>query len=177
MPESPVADVSVRLAAPTDAAAIARVQLATWQAAYRDVLPAEALALSPAQVAAAWEHALIEPPSSYHRALVAVDSGEVVGLASCEPAPDEDLEVPAAELAALLVDPSRGRRGHGSRLLAAAVDLWRQDGVTLAVTWVFESDTVVQGFLTSAGWGPDTAVRTLESGTKAAQQRRWHTFL
>jgi GNAT superfamily N-acetyltransferase len=172
-----MADVSVRPAGPADAAAVAQVQLATWSAAYADVLPAEALALDPAQVAQAWELALAAPPSAYHRVLVAVDGDEVVGLASCEPAPDDDLEAAAGELSALLVEPRWGRRGHGSRLLAAAVDLWRADGVEQAVTWVFESDQVVASFLESAGWGPDTAGRTLEAGGRAVRQRRWHTSL
>jgi GNAT superfamily N-acetyltransferase len=172
-----MADVSVRPARPGEAAAVARVQLATWHAAYADVLPADALALDPADVTAAWEQALAAPPSPYHRVLVALEGDEVVGLASCEPAPDDDLEEAAGELAALLVEPRWGRRGHGSRLLAAAVDLWREDGVGLAVTWVFESDEVVAGFLTSAGWGPDTAGRSLEAVDRTVRQRRWHTGL
>jgi GNAT superfamily N-acetyltransferase len=172
-----VADVSVRPARAGDAAAVARVQLATWQAAYADVLPAEALALDVADVARAWEQALAQPPSAYHRVLVALEGEELVGLASCEPCPDEDLEASAGELSALLVEPRWGRRGHGSRLLAAAVDLWRADGVAEAVTWVFDSDAVVAGFLESAGWGPDTAGRTLEADGRSVRQRRWHTAL
>jgi GNAT superfamily N-acetyltransferase len=172
-----VADVSVRPATPSDAADVARVQLATWQAAYAEVLPADALALDAADVARAWEQALTRPPSAYHRVLVALDGHEVVGLASCEPSPDDDLEVSAGELSALLVEPRWGRRGHGSRLLAAAVDLWRADGVAEAVTWVFEDDEVVARFLESAGWGPDTAGRTLEADGRSVRQRRWHTAL
>lgn len=172
-----MADVSVRPARLSDAPAVARVQLATWQAAYADVLPAAALALDVADVTAAWEQAVGAPPSPYHRVLVALDGQEVVGFAACEPAPDEDLEEPAAELTALLVEPRWGRRGHGSRLVAAAVDLWREEQVPSAVTWVFETDAVVEAFLTSAGWGPDVAGRTLEAGETAVRQRRWHTAL
>lgn len=172
-----MADVSVRPARPSDAPAVARVQLATWQAAYAEVLPPAALALDVADVSAAWEQAVGAPPSPYHRVLVALDGQEVVGFAACEPAPDEDLEEPAAELTALLVEPRWGRRGHGSRLVAAAVDLWREDQVPQAVTWVFESDAVVEAFLTSAGWGPDVAGRTLEAEQTAVRQRRWHTAL
>jgi GNAT superfamily N-acetyltransferase len=172
-----VADVSVRPARPSDAGAVARVQLATWQAAYADVLPPSALALDPVDVESAWAQAISEPPSQYHRVLVALDGSEVVGFAACEPASDEDLEGPAGDLTALLVEPPWGRRGHGSRLLAAAVDLWRQEQVTLAVSWVFETDTVVAGFLESAGWGPDTAGRSLEADGLAVRQRRWHTAL
>jgi len=172
-----VADVSVRPARPEDAARIADVQLTTWQAAYAEVLPATALSLDARDVTSAWSQAISAPPSPYHRVLVALDAGEVVGFAACEPAPDEDLEGAAGELSALLVAPSFGRRGHGSRLLAAAVDLWREDGVATGVTWVFETDAVVAGFLGSAGWGPDAAHRTLEADGTVVEQGRWHSAL
>jgi GNAT superfamily N-acetyltransferase len=172
-----VADVSVRPARPSDAAAVAQVQLTTWQAAYAEVLPPAALALDVEDVGSAWSQAISAPPSPFHRVLVAVDGSEVVGFAACEPAPDEDLDAAAGELTALLVEPRWGRRGHGSRLLAAAVDLWREDEVSLAVTWVFDTDTVVKGFLTTAGWGPDTAARSLEADGTAVRQGRWHTAL
>ena len=168
-----MADVSVRPAVPSDAAAIAHVQSMTWQTAYGDVLPTEALTLDVADVESAWSEAISRAPSPHHRVLVAVDGDELVGFAACEPATDYDLESRAAELTALLVEPRWGRRGHGSRLLAAAVDLWREESVDIAVTWVFETDAVVSGFLTSAGWGPDTVGRALGE----AEQRRWHTSL
>ena len=41
-----------------------------------------------------------------------------------------------AQIAPLLVEPRWGRRGHGSRLLAAAVDHARADGFTRLITWV-----------------------------------------
>jgi GNAT superfamily N-acetyltransferase len=170
-----VADVSVRPAAPGDAQAVARVQLATWQAAYGELLPPEALALDADDLAAVWEQAVSAPPSPRHRLLVAVDGEEVVGLAASEPH-DE-----GAELTTLLVEPRWGRRGHGSRLLAATVDHWRADGARLGVTWVFEADHVVSGFLEAAGWGPDAVGRALETETptvsKVVRQRRWHTEL
>ena len=172
-----MADMSVRPATPGDAGAVARVQLATWAAAYSDVLPTEALSLDPADVEAAWAQAIGAPPSPHHRVLVALDAGEVAGFAACEPCADEDLETPAAELTAFLVEPRWGRRGHGSRLLAAAVDLWREEQAAEAVSWVFETDQVVEAFLTAAGWAPDTAGRTLEADGTAARQRRWHTAL
>ena len=43
-------------------------------------------------------------------------------------------------LQALLVEPRWGRRGHGSRLLAATIDTARGGGVTRAVTWIPEDD-------------------------------------
>jgi GNAT superfamily N-acetyltransferase len=172
-----VADVSVRLARAEDAAEMARVQLETWRAAYADALPAAALALEPQDVARAWAEAVERPPSPYHRVLVALEGAQVVGLAACEPAPDEDLDGRAGELGALLVEPRWGRRGHGSRLLAAAVDLWRAEQVETAVTWVLEHDRVVAAFLEGAGWAPDGLGRELSADGVQVRQRRWHARL
>ena len=83
--------------------------------------------------------------------LIAVEQGEsattVVGFAAAGPADEQALapeEPPlpddVAAVTDLLVEPRWGRRGHGSRLLAAAVDLWREDGFTHAVAWAYEAD-------------------------------------
>ncbi len=153
---------------------MAQVQLATWQAAYGDLLPPAALGLDPTELAAVWRTAVADPPSPRHRLLVAVDRGEVVGFAASEPADEPE---GTSELTALLVEPRWGRRGHGSRLLTATVDHWREDGAAFGVTWVFEQDSVVSDFLASAGWGPDMVGRALETDDRVVHQRRWHTAL
>ncbi len=173
-----MADVSVRPARPQDAERVAHLQLATWQEAYSRLLPAEALAVPLEQVAAVWLNAIEAAPSPRHRVLVALDAGELVGFLASVPATDEDLDAATtAEVATLLVEPRWGRRGHGSRLLAATVDHWRGDGVTLGVHWAFEADTVVTGFLGAAGWGFDGLGRGLDTGPRVVTQRRLHTAL
>jgi GNAT superfamily N-acetyltransferase len=171
-----MADVSVRPARPEDAERVARVQLTTWQSAYGDLLPPEALTLPLEQVAAVWLHAVEVPPSPRHRLLIALEGGELVGFAASSPATDEDLDpTTTAEVTALLVEPRWGRRGHGSRLLAATVDHWRADGFAVGVTWAFESDAVTTAFFESAGWGFDGLGRGLDTGPRVVHQRRLHT--
>jgi GNAT superfamily N-acetyltransferase len=173
-----VADVSVRPARPADAERVARVQLSTWRTAYADLLPEDALQVPQEQVAALWLRAVELPPSPRHRLLVALERDELVGLASLAPAEDEGLDpATTAELTALLVEPRWGRRGHGSRLLAAAVDTWRTDGVTTAVLWAWERDAATRSLLTSAGWELDGAVRGLDTGARVQRQVRLHTSL
>ena len=173
-----MADVSVRPARPEDAEPMARVQLLTWQTAYAELLPADALDLPMVQVAAIWLNAIEAPPSPRHRVLVALERSELVGFAASEPATDEDLDAGwTAELSELLVEPRWGRRGHGSRLLAASVDHWRGDGAGLAVAWAFEADAVVTGFLESAGWAFDGLGRGLDTGPRVVHQRRLHVDL
>ena len=80
-------------------------------------------------------------------------------------------------VAPLLVEPRWGRRGHGSRLLAATVDHARQDGMTRAVAWVPEADLASRDFLMSAGWAPDGLVRALDTGAGELREIRLHTSL
>lgn len=169
-----MADVSVRPARPEDAEHVAHVQLTTWSTAYADLLPPDALALPLAQVAAVWLHAVEAPPSPQHRVLVALERDVLVGFAASQPADEPE---GAVELATLLVEPRWGRRGHGSRLLAATVDHWRGDGAELAVAWAFERDPATRSFLTGAGWEPDGTARGLDTGPRVQRQLRFHTSL
>jgi GNAT superfamily N-acetyltransferase len=102
----------------------------------------------------------------------------VVGLAAVAPATDEDLDDARwAELGPLLVLPGARGTGHGSRLLAAAVDLLVEDGFRYAVGWVFEADTVSRRFLEAAGWAVDGATRVLDLGGERMREIRLHTAL
>jgi GNAT superfamily N-acetyltransferase len=162
-----VADVSVRPARPADAELIARVQQSTWAQAYAGLVGELDVPLE--QVAAVWLNAIEAPPSADHRVLVALDGGSVVGFASSEPGESW------VELTALMVEPRWGRRGHGSRLLQACVEHW--SAFDVAVSWVFEADAVLSGFLVSAGWDFDGLGRGLDTGERVVPQRRMHTSL
>ena len=148
------------------------MQLSTWRTAYADFLPADALAVPLEQAAALWLRAIELPPSAHHRVLVAMEAAELVGFAASGPTDDEDME--AVEVTTLLVEPRWGRRGHGSRLLAATVDHWREDAAGTAVSWVWERDTASRAFFTGAGWAPDGTARGLDTGPRVERQLRLH---
>ena len=177
------ADVSVRPARPDDAVAIARVQTVAWRTAYRAVLPLAVLdEWDEAAAAASWRAAVTSPPTPAHGVLVAVEHDDVVGFAAYGPAeasPDDppSPDGPATELAPLLVEPRWGRRGHGSRLLAAVSDLARSTGAGRLVTWLPEADEVSARFLESAGWDRDGWARTLDTGGEPLREVRWHAVL
>ncbi|RBY88222.1 N-acetyltransferase [Blastococcus sp. TBT05-19] len=169
------ADVSVRPARPGDAPAIARVQAVTWRTAYRTVLPLDVLdGWDDDAVTASWAAAVATPPTPAHRVLVAVEREDVVGFAASAPVDDA---ADVVELGPLLVEPRWGRRGHGSRLLAAAIDLARADGAARARIWLPEPDRVSAGFFESAGWAADGWARTLETGGDPLRELRWHAEL
>lgn len=147
------ADASVRPAAAADVSAIGAVHARAWRSAYATLLdPAVVAALDGSELADAWLPAVTAPPSPAHRVLVACSGPTVVGFAATEP---------GGEIVTLLVDPPHQRRGHGSRLLSAAVDLLRSDGISRVRTWCPVADVPRREFLLSAGFGDDGARRRL----------------
>jgi ribosomal protein S18 acetylase RimI-like enzyme len=173
-----MADVSVRPARATDAEAAARAQLASW--AQDGAMPAGVLAAaSVGELAEAWTEAIVRAPSPRHRVLVAVDAEVVVGVTATAPHDDPDAD-PGDEgaLVTLAVAPVARGRGHGSRLLAAAVDTLREAGFRTAYAWV--PDERGLDFLVRAGWAEDGARRTLDldgTGTVLAEEIRLVTDL
>ena len=176
----------VRPARVEDLAAIGRVQAATMLASLQAGHAAEhgaplpegvrAMIAAPV-IAAGWETAVAEPPSPEHHVLVATTAGTgaeepaVVGLLGLAPTQSMDAEghvdeagVQAVEITALGVAPADQRQGHGSRLLAAAVDMARQDGARALVAWAVRGDESVSRLLASVGMAPTGAHRVLGVG-------------
>jgi GNAT superfamily N-acetyltransferase len=184
-----MADVQVRPAVTADAGEIARIQVSTWEAAYSTVVPPEVLRrFGVEDIAARWSAAIAAPPSGAHHVLVAFEQDCPAGFAVVVPAGTDDLATPddgppvhdpatTVTLGPLLVEPRWGRRGHGSRLLAAAVDLARADGARTAVAWILADDAASRRFLTSAGWAGDGVVRDLDMGGRSVREVRLHTDL
>ena len=178
---SPTADVSCRVAWVDDAPAIARLQLRARAHDLAPLLPAEALEADAAEAEAAWQQALARPADARVRVLVALERNRVVGFAITAPATDPDTDpVADGELMELTVDPDDRGAGHGSRLVQAAVDTLAADRFTRAVLWAVATDDALRGFLSSAGWAPDTAHRELDldgTGATTVKQVRLHTAI
>ncbi|MDQ1690672.1 MAG: hypothetical protein QOD87_780 [Pseudonocardiales bacterium] len=177
-----MADVSVRPASPADADEIGRLQVETWRTGYAKVLPEAVLeALDPKAVADTWRMAITAPPSLSHHVLIAMEAEWQVGLTAFGPDADGQPEDPVPEQTAaislLLVEPRWGRRGHGSRLLAAVVDLARESGVSRLVAWVPVADTASLEFYRSAGWEADGLQRSLDTGAGTVTELRLHAAI
>ena len=147
----PAGAVEVRDAVLADAAAIARVQVTTWRAAYAGLLPDHVLAgLSPVEHRATWEARLpVSPPTS---CLVADDGTVVVGFVTSGPVLAELGSEGTGQVYALYVSPARWRAGIGGALLAAAVDHLREAGFGSATLWVLTTNAAARAFYEHEGW-------------------------
>jgi GNAT superfamily N-acetyltransferase len=112
---------------------------------------------------------------------VAVEGQWTVGFAALAPAEDLQPSDPEQEttvaISPVVVEPRWARRGHGSRLMAAAVDIARADGMTRGVTWIPEQDRVTREFLAGSGWAPDGLARALDTGAGEVREIRMHVSL
>ena len=149
--------VVVRDARPRDAAAIARVHVRAWKAAYRGLLPDDFLdALRPEQRVSRYE--LGSRRRDAPRTILALIDGAIVGFATIGPSRDEDV-AQAGELRALYVDPSCWRGGVGRRLLLQAREGLRAAGYREALLWVLVGNEPAERFYRDDGWQADGATR------------------
>jgi GNAT superfamily N-acetyltransferase len=180
-----MSDAAVRPADLSDAAEIARIQRDTWHAAYEDLLGKQALAqLDATDLAGTWSETIDYPGSLVY---VATEGEFTVGFCVAGRAPEDEVAQADGSLpedaettgliATLLVEPRWGRRGHGSRLLAAVAELAGGAGARSLEIWLPEGDGVSPRFYESAGWAPDGWARTLDTGDEPLREVRWHTTL
>jgi ribosomal protein S18 acetylase RimI-like enzyme len=156
------ADVSVRPAIAGDESAVTDVQVAAWRAT--GVLGEGVIeALDVPAMRARWSSAITSPPGPGFAVFVALAGPDVVGFAAVSP----------GQVLSLEVLPEAQRAGHGSRLLAAAVDRLRNDGSETVTTWTLVDDTARAAFLESSGLGEDGRSRTLATGVREVVEHRW----
>ncbi|MBD9699651.1 GNAT family N-acetyltransferase [Flavimobilis sp. GY10621] len=165
---SPTADVSVRPAVPGDEVAMADLQIAAWRATHAGALGADVLdRLDPDGFRTQWAAAVGTPPGPGFAVLVACAGPRVVGYVALSP----------GAIAGLEVAPDERRKGHGSRLLSAAVDRLRQDGAEEVSAWVLAGDEGREHFLSGAGMAADGRRRTLDVGGREVVESRWSATL
>jgi len=158
-----LAEVTVRHAEVTDAAAIAGVHVRSWQEAYAGVVPAEYLdALDPQQRAEQWARHLAAGPADHVVTWVALTGPRVVGFVSVGPARDEDADPHDREVYSLYLDP--GTWGHGvarDLVRTALAEVGEHTPVSL---WVLAANERARHFYRRHGFQPDGVERYDEIG-------------
>lgn len=155
-----------------DAAAVAHIHVATWQAAYRGIFPAEYLAgLTVAPREAYWREAIaIGTP----QVLVARRNAEVVGWIAFGAGRDPDATVQDAEVWALYVQPQAWATGAGKALWSQARARLVAAGFRSVSLWVLSENARAIGFYRKAGFTPDgTPAKDLVRGGRQAQEVRY----
>lgn len=142
----------LRTATAEDAAAIARVHVASWQAAYRGLLPDNFLdSLSVESRQEGWARSLSTGP----RVIVYVRDREIAGFVTQGRSRDEDTAEAVGELYAIYVHPTMWGTGAGHGLHDAAVAALVEEGFTEATLWLLAGNTRARDFYERHDWRTD----------------------
>jgi len=140
----------VRLAGAADAAAIAVVQVDSWKATYRGLIPDGAIdQMTVAARTPRWAEAI----DSGRVVFVATEDGNVAAF--CSVAECRDAPGPAGEITALYASPHALGRGHGHLLMQEAIEWFGGQGFLSAVLWVLDTNLIGRTFYEKAGWHAD----------------------
>lgn len=152
----------IRPAAPGDGLAIARINIAAWQAAYAHVFDAERLAArwDNLELATARWAERIRSQQPPHRTLVTEHEQQIVGFADTGPSRDDGADQrQTGEVNLIYVLPERWGRGIGQALMAEALRLMRDDGFRDAMLWMLEDNPLGRRFYEAGGWRLDGGVK------------------
>jgi ribosomal protein S18 acetylase RimI-like enzyme len=154
-------DVTIRPARPDDALAIAAIHVASWQHAYRGILPDDYLAgLSPDDRLPMWAHTLTLPDAPTYVGVAEVD-GQVVGFYSIGKS-DEGDPPHVQMLYTIYMHPGTMGKGIGRLLMDDAERQMVARGATLGVLRVITANERTLAFYERCGWTPDPSSLRME---------------
>jgi L-amino acid N-acyltransferase YncA len=164
--------MNISPAASEDAAAIARVQVRSWQAAYAHLMPEDYLAnLSVEKRELMWREFI---PRGSPELLVARDEECVVGFIAFGPCRDEGVATTRAEIWAIYISPSHWGQGAGSLLWSRARARLTEQGYRSVSAWVLTGNERAIQFYGGVGFAVDAAsAKEVVLGGAALQEIRY----
>ena len=180
--------VFVRLATPSDAAAVARVHVEAWRAAYAGLIDEAALAaLDVEQRTQSWQRWLSNDPTlnkEQHTCIVAIDETDAVLGWATYGAGREPGWQHYGELAGCYAHPDAWSTGIGRAMIERVTDDLTVMGFQRAYLWVLRGNDRATRFYERAGWSADGGEKVLHHSTGDLQELRYvralkhisHTF-
>jgi len=155
-----------------DAPAVARVHVASWDVAYRGIMPDDVIARTTLAWRTGWWSAelarrewpvfVLEEPGR---------RGEILGFCHVTASRDPDADTrTVGEIPSLHVLPHLRGQGHGRTLLHRALAELRERGYAECTLWVLAENRPARGFYEQLGWRPDGG-RMLYAGTDVPEVR------
>ncbi|MBI3498326.1 MAG: GNAT family N-acetyltransferase [Proteobacteria bacterium] len=142
--------IDIREAEFDEAAAIARVQVETWRAAYREIMSSRILeGLNEVRVAAFWAQVLSQDEGRSF-ILVATVGERVIAFASCGPRQNARA-ASEGEVYALYVVETMQKQGIGQRLVEASFARLAELGMTSARIWTLRDNRAARLFYERLG--------------------------
>jgi GNAT superfamily N-acetyltransferase len=159
--------VRVRAATADDADAIASVQVRSWQAAYRGLMPDEVLeGLTVERRVEVWRSLAAGRPKE--SVLVLEGDGGIEGFAHVCAGRDADADAGTGEVSSIYLLPAAWGKGRGRALMEAAVGRLSAEGYHTATLWVLVSNDRARRFYETAGWSCDGTEKTERVGARSS---------
>ena len=150
--------VALRDARPSDARAMAELNVAAWRAFFVGLVPQALIDGQQAEPRVRyWEEHLPSVPPA--RTWVAQRGGRVIGFTQVGPSRDPDAPE-AAELYGMYVLPEVVGTGVGRALMEAALEYCRAGPWREAILWTLPGDHRAARFYRSWGWEPEGVAKT-----------------
>jgi GNAT superfamily N-acetyltransferase len=163
--------VTLRPADAADVDAVGALHHRSRVAAYRELVPAEALAAMSAQALSAWWRERWRWERDTHRMTLAERDGRLVGFSYV--GPEEEHTPGVGQLYAIHLEPSEQGRGVGRALMVDALDAMRAAGWPRAVLWVLAGNAHARAFYERGGWRADGRRREDALGPVSTAQVRY----
>ena len=175
---APGADEPIRVAAPTDGAAIAAIKWRVFGTSYRGGVMDDAFLDRRGVVPppSFWIGRAMVPPSRRHRTFVWGRPGVVFGYLDAGPVHPDDADPDhpdAGEVYELYVDHTAQGRGGGAKLLGAAEAWFRSVGHPWAELSTQATNPVAQRFYRANGWVATGRVTPVDLGVVAYDEVRF----
>ena len=168
----------IRWASAADAEGMARAQVASWEGAYRGLMPNEVIDRLTVDVRTTGWNRILADPDPQTAAFVAEHTGELVGLSFIGPTRDDDLDPHRfGEVFAIYVAPEHWGHGHGKGLMVRSLDWLREAGFSAAMLWVFDTNEIGRGFYERGGWRLDEAIKIDDSFGAPMRELRYRIGL
>ena len=163
----------IRSAIAGDARVLAEVQVASWHAAYKGLMPQAVLDdYTVPDRTERWTKVLGAPSSAATK--VAEFNNLSDAFVSYGPCRDEDLDAKTTgEIWALYAHPSSWSQGVGYTLCTRALDALREKGAAAASLWVLKGNDRAIRFYEKVGFRPDGASQTFTLSGHQLEESRY----
>lgn len=164
--------LTVRPTEVADAQAVADIQVSSWRAAYRGIIPAPQLAAMTASERAGRYAALIASLPERCGHWVACVDGRPVGFVAVGPSRDDDADRnKTGEIFALYVEPDHWGEGAGRELMTIALDYLTGCEFAEVTLWVLAENQRGRRFYTAAGFTADGGEADIQLGRPVREVR------
>ena len=151
-------DIVVRLATSCDASDVAEVHMRSWEAAYKDIIPADFIREKNAGRPALWENILGNDNTTQY---IIKKNGNTVGMMGMSVSQDEDVDDGTYELTGLYLLPEYFYQGIGTRAMEVAFEKAQNLEMKDMTVWLLENNHNAKRFYEKCGFVHDKRMKTI----------------